>query len=65
MAKTVNALKDLYVALGGSESDVASCTKTVQVLNKISALYSGTTTATKISEAIENIADAQPSGGDT
>ena len=65
MAKTVNALKGLYVALGGSESDVASCTKTVQVLNKIAALYSGTATATKISEAIENIADAQPTGGET
>ena len=51
----VDALKALYVALGGNSADVASLNLTVDVLNKISALYSGATTATIIPDAIANI----------
>lgn len=52
----VSALKDLYVALGGSEEDVQDVNSIVGVLNAISTMYGGETSNT-ISGAIEDIAD--------
>ena len=51
----VSALKTLYTALGGS-ADLSGVDTIVGVLNAISALYSGATTATTNAEAIANIA---------
>ena len=65
----VDALKYLYVALGGYESDVEECVTSVDVLNVIAEKYSGDADAVLNSVAIENIADVanniigiQPSG---
>lgn len=51
----VEALKILYTAFGGSADDVASASTNVEVLNAISAKFSGEQTALTISEAIYNI----------
>ena len=56
MAKNITALKNLYKQLGGSETDVAPMTKTVEVLNAITALLGGEGKDTKISDAIDSIA---------
>lgn len=56
MNTTVDALKALYVALGGEETDVAECVTNVDVLNVISAKYEGADDAILNPEAIENIA---------
>ena len=60
MAKNIAALKNLYKQLGGSETDVAPMTKTVEVLNAITALLGGEGKDTKISDAIESIAEVAP-----
>lgn len=51
----VEALKALYVALGGSADNVANATLIVDVLNEIAKLYSGSYNATQNAEAIANI----------
>lgn len=61
------ALKALYVALGGDPSAVADDNLTVEVLNAIAEKYSGNGDATIIPEAIDNIASVatgliKPSG---
>lgn len=56
MAKNITALKNLYKQLGGSETDVAPMTKTVEVLNAITVLLGGEGKDTKISDAIDSIA---------
>ena len=52
----VEALKALYVALGGETSTVAGASTVVDVLNEISKLFSGDDDATLNAEAINNIA---------
>lgn len=52
----VEALKALYVALGGEASAVANAVTIVDVLNAIAAKYSGDSDATLNAEAISNIA---------
>lgn len=52
----VEALKALYLALGGESAGVADAVTIVDVLNAIAALLSGTSTATTNAEAITNIA---------
>ena len=52
----VEALKLLFVALGGEAAIIASAETNVDALNAIAGLYEGETTATTIAEAIENIA---------
>lgn len=61
--KNVEALKDLYVALGGEAADVADANTSVEVLNAIAALYDGETDATINPVAIENIAAVVTGGG--
>lgn len=56
MDTNVQALKNLYVALGGSLSTVANCNTSVEVLNAISALYDGASDAIINPDAINNIA---------
>ena len=51
----VEALKALYVALGGDADDVANVSTIVGVLNAISAKYEGEDDATLNPEAIANI----------
>lgn len=53
---TVEALKDLYVALGGELADVQDMSTNVAVLNAISAKYSGASDAVLNPEAVANIA---------
>lgn len=55
--EATKALKELYIALGGQESDIETCTTTVSVLNEISALYDGADDATNNLEAIKNITE--------
>ena len=55
MKTTPKALKGLYTALGGS-SPIADESKTVDVLNAISQKIGGDGGATKIPDAIDNIA---------
>lgn len=52
----VEALKALYVALGGTAADVANATTITAVLNIIAAKYEGADDATTNAEAIANIA---------
>lgn len=52
----VEALQTLYVALGGTASDVADCTTIVEVLNAIAAKYEGNDNAITNPDAIANIA---------
>lgn len=52
----VEALKALYVALGGDAADVADASIIVEVLNAIAAKYEGADDATTNAEAIANIA---------
>lgn len=52
---TVEALKDLYVALGGDLADVQDMSTNVAVLNAISAKYEGADNAVLNPEAIANI----------
>lgn len=52
----VEALKALYVALGGDAADVAEYTTITEVLNAIAAKYDGDDTANTNAEAIANIA---------
>ncbi len=65
--KNVEALKDLYVALGGQAEDVADANTSVEVLNAIAALYGGEDDAILNPEAIHNIAAVavKPSGTKT
>lgn len=64
---TVEALKDLYVALGGELADVQDMSTNVAVLNAISAKYSGASNAVLNPEAVANIAAVadQIGGGGT
>lgn len=55
MKTTPEALKDLYVALGGTLADVADMSTTVEVLNAIAAKYDGDDDASLNPDAIENI----------
>ena len=41
MTKTVNALKALYIALGGNSADVANLTLTADVIAAIATFVSG------------------------
>lgn len=52
----VEALKALYVALGGNTADVAGATTNVDVLNAIAKLFDGDDDAVTNVEAIVNIA---------
>lgn len=52
---TVEALKDLYVALGGDLADVQDMSTNVAVLNAISAKYNGASDAVLNPEAVANI----------
>lgn len=52
----VEALKALYVALGGTAADVANASTIVEVLNAIAAKYDGADDATINPDAIANIA---------
>lgn len=61
----VEALKALYVALGGDADDVANVSTIVEVLNAIAAKYEGESDATQNGEAIANIAAVVPSGSGT
>ena len=56
MDTNVQALKNLYVALGGTLSNVENCNTSVEVLNAISALYDGASDAILNPDAINNIA---------
>lgn len=56
MKTTPEALKDLYVALGGTLADVADMSTSVEVLNAIAAKYEGDDDASLNPDAIENIA---------
>lgn len=51
----VEALKALYVALGGNTADVANASTIVEVLNAIAAKFDGQDDATVNPEAIANI----------
>ena len=59
----VEALKNLYTALGGNAADVADAVTNVDVLNAIAGFLGGNVDATSISEAIENISAVAPTGG--
>lgn len=59
----VEALKNLYAALGGNAADVADAVTNVDVLNAIAGFLGGEVDATTISEAIENIVPVAPTGG--
>ena len=69
MTSNVEALKDLYVALGGDADDVAEMSQSVEVLNAIAVKYSGDGDAALNPDAIENIAAIADSigggGGDS
>lgn len=56
MKTTPEALKGLYVELGGTAADVAGLNKTVDVLNAIAVLLNGEGGASVIPDAIDNIA---------
>ena len=51
----VDAFKALYVAFGGTESNVTNSVTIVEVLNEISKLFSGEYDATTNADAIANI----------
>ena len=51
----VEALKALYIALGGTASNVTNAVTNVDVLNELSKLFSGDYDATQNAEAIANI----------
>ena len=53
----VEALKALYVALGGTAADVADANKIVDVLNAIAAKYEGDDDATLNAQGIANITE--------
>lgn len=55
----VEALKALYIALGG-EADVSGATTIVEMLNAIATLYDGADDAVLNAEAIANIAAVVP-----
>lgn len=55
MLTTVEALKALYVALGGDADNVANVSTIVGVLNAIAATYEGESDAIVNPDAIENI----------
>ena len=61
----VEALKNLYTALGGNAADVADAVTNVDVLNVIAGFLGGEGNATSISEAIENIVPVAPTGDGT
>ena len=70
MNTNVDALKALYVALGGMIDDVEDFTLSVEVLNAIAALFDGESDAQLNSDAIENLAEVagdliKPSGTKT
>lgn len=52
----LEAIKNLYIQLGGEAAIIASAQTNVDALNAIAGLYQGETTATTTAEAIENIA---------
>ena len=57
---TPEALKALYAALGGTSSDVAGLSKTVDLLNAISTLLGGTGGALDNPEALSGISRQLP-----
>lgn len=59
----VEALKSLYVQLGGSAADVANASTSVEVLNAIAAKYEGDDDAILNPDAIANIAAVADSIG--
>lgn len=60
---TLDALKDLYVAAGGSASAVANASTNVEVLNAIAVLNGGDGGSVLIPDAVEDIADHYSGGG--
>ena len=56
MTNNVEALRTLYVALGGEASDVENASTIVEVLNAIAVLFEGDGDAALNAEAIANIA---------
>lgn len=56
MNTNVEALKNLYVQLGGDPEDVQDCSTIVEVLNVLAGKYEGATDAAKNPDAIDNIA---------
>lgn len=59
----VEALKNLYAALGGNAADVADAVTNVDVLNAIAGFLGGEADANLISDAINNISAVAPTGG--
>lgn len=57
MNTNVEALKNLYVALGGEEANVEDCSRSVDVLNAIAAMFDGEGDAALNPDAINNIAE--------
>lgn len=49
------ALKELYVAIGGDIDDVGNCSSSTEILNKFSVFLGGTGSATQDADAIMNI----------
>ena len=49
------ALKALYIALGGDEEDVQDCTTNTEVLNAFAVMYEGDGDAETNAKALENI----------
>lgn len=60
---TVEALKDLYEALGGSAADVADVMSNTAMLNAVAGLLDGGTDAASNAAAIANIAEVASAGG--
>lgn len=56
MNTNLEALKNLYVALGGEEANVEDCSRSVDVLNAIAAMFDGEYDAALNPDAINNIA---------
>lgn len=57
MNTNVEALKNLYVALGGEEADVEGFSLSIDVLNAIAAMFDGEGDAALNPDAINNIAE--------
>lgn len=57
MNTNVEALKNLYVSLGGEEANVEDCSRSVDVLNAIAAMFDGEDDAGLNPDAINNIAE--------
>ena len=61
----VKALKELYIALGGSEQDIVRLHTIRQMINAIAVLLGGEGNAKRVSEAIRNVIPVVPTGSGT